>query len=95
MRERAYQSGIALSGLPNYDFIVEADLRKLPFLTMQQPNAEGTAMPGDLGLGLGIEGDIPLDRIKRVWQVDHATRKMRLVPPEEVGRRVEQAARAC
>ena len=43
---------------------VEVDLSGLPFRTMRKP--EGDAIPADLGLGLGVKGEMDWSRIKKI-----------------------------
>jgi 3'-phosphoadenosine 5'-phosphosulfate sulfotransferase (PAPS reductase)/FAD synthetase len=81
----AVQSGRA------YQYVVEADLRGLPFRALREP--AGGHVQADLGLGLGILGAIPLDRIQDVRRVNddgslgiHVTMEA-LTPPEKMAYR--------
>jgi hypothetical protein len=49
----------------NYTHVVEADLGGLTFRTLRKPTDDGQVQ-ADIGLGLGIVDDIPLDRVKKV-----------------------------
>jgi hypothetical protein len=49
-----------------YTHQIEADLSGLKFRTLRQP--EGDAVHADLGLGLGVVGEMDWGRIKRMWK---------------------------
>lgn len=71
-----FKAGLARGrDIPNYDMIVEADISGLPFTTLRKPtgySAGGHALtiPADLGLGLGINSPIPIERIRSVRLVN-------------------------
>lgn len=53
---------------------IEADIGGLPFRTHMtiEANPDGRALlKPDLGLGIGIDGGIPLDRIRRVFRIEN------------------------
>ena len=50
-----------------YDALVAVDLSGMPYTTMREPI--GKAVSPDIGLGLGITGDIPTDRVRGVWNL--------------------------
>jgi 3'-phosphoadenosine 5'-phosphosulfate sulfotransferase (PAPS reductase)/FAD synthetase len=64
-RER---TGAYIPGKSAYRYLVTADIRGLPFRTLREPH-EGHVQ-ADLGLGLGIFGPIPHDRILDVQRIN-------------------------
>ena len=50
-----------------YQLIVKADIGGLRFRTLREPN--GGVVDADIGLGLGITDDIPLDRIMSITDI--------------------------
>jgi hypothetical protein len=59
------QDPAELLGPKDYDVLVGADISGLPFSTLRQPVAG--KLEADLGLGIGVSGPIPRDRIRGAW----------------------------
>ncbi len=61
-----------------WDALVEADLSDLPFSSIADLTEEG--LRADLGRGLGVSGEIPIERIKRIQRLSYKTG----IPEEDI-----------